>query len=230
MLTRLLVAGLGLVVLAGCGSGGGSAGDEESNAPSGASSAAPAYLEVPGDVDLTEPGTELAFGEDGVIAFERRQKEVGALSVTVQRLERTSFGESFAGWNVDEATSARTPYFVRLVVTNVGQTDLGGMLLDNVLWADDGSTLEAPNYYTRAQLPACTGGPLPTPFATGASAELCQVYFIAPARQLESVSFQPPAGLEAVTWRGEPGKVTKPGKKNKRDKKQDEKQDEKSQG
>lgn len=230
MLTRtrlartVVAAGLALAVaggLAGCGSdeGGKDAGETTSPSPSESSTGPASYLPVPEGVTLTEPGTALGLGDDGVIAFERRQDEVGVLSVVVERIERTSFQESFRGWNVDDATAARTPYFVRVKVTNVGDTDLGGMQLDNVLWADDGSTLEAPNYYTAAQLPACNGAALPTPFATDATAELCQVYFIAPAHSFESVSFPPYGGLDAVTWSGPISKVTKPATPRKGDRK-----------
>lgn len=206
---------LGLVLgAAGCGSEEKKASDDKSAKPSPSVSESPAsYLEVPAGVTLTEPGTQLALGEEGVVAFERRQKEVGTIAVTVDRIERTSFRESFPNWEVDEVTAARTPYFVRLAVTNVGDTDLGGLQLDNVIWADDGTTLEAPNYYTKKQQPACVGGPLPEEFATGATTELCQIFYIAPERTLESISFIPPAGLDAVTWVGEISKVTKPGKK-----------------
>ncbi|TNM41251.1 hypothetical protein FHP29_09665 [Nocardioides albidus] len=183
------------------------------------SSAATDYLPVPDDVTLTEPGSELGLGEEAVVAFQRRQDEVGVLAVTVERVERTSFQESFPGWNVDAATAARTPYFVRVKVTNVGDVDLGGMRLDNVLWADDGTTLEAPNYYKSDQLPLCSGDPLPAPFAADATAELCQVYFIAPTRTLEQVSFPPYGGLDAITWSGELSPVKKPGKPGKQGKK-----------
>ena len=223
-LARLVVAaGLPLALtvgLAGCGSGDGDDRAEGSGSPSpSATGSAPPYLEVPEGVTLTEPGTGLELGEEGVIAFQRRQDENGVLAVTVDRIERTSFQESFKGWNVDDTTAARTPYFVRVTVTNAGETDLGGVRLNNVLWADDGTTLEAPNYYTRQQQPACHGGPLPEPFATGASAELCQVYFIAPDRALERVAFPPFGGLDPVTWSGEVSKVTKPGRAGKSGKK-----------
>ncbi|GAA3537730.1 hypothetical protein [Nocardioides daeguensis] len=207
-----LVAAAGL---AGCGS------DDPKGAKSAkpsatATSTAPAsYLPVPDGVTLTAPGTQLGLGEEGVVAFERRQGEVGVLAVDVQRIERTSFQKSFAGWNVDAATAARTPYFVRVKVTNVGDVDLGGLRLDSVLWGDDGTTLEAPNYYKPRQLPVCSGEPLPTPFAADATAELCQVYFIAPSRSLENVSFPPFGGLDPVTWSGELSPVLKPGKKDK---------------
>lgn len=212
-----VAAGLALAVaggLAGCGSDEGKkdAGDQASPSPSEASTGPAPYLSVPEGVTLTEPGTALDLGEEGVIAFERRQGEIGVLAVVVERIERTSFQESFRGWNIDDATAARTPYFVRVKLTNVGDTDLGGLRLDNVLWADDGSNLEAPNYYTAAQLPVCNGAALPTAFATGAAAELCQVYFIAPAHSLESVTFPPYGGADPVTWSGALSKVTKPAK------------------
>lgn len=220
---RLVAASLtlaGAVGLAGCGSGDGTAGEEASATPTPTESTSPPpYLEVPEGITLTEPGTELALGEEGVIAFQRRQDQVGVLAVTVDRIERTSFQESFAGWNVDDTTAARTPYFVRLSVTNVGDTDLGGLRLDNVLWADDGDNLEAPNYYTAQQLPVCGGGPLPAAFATDATTELCQVYFIAPDHVLESVTFPPFGGLDPITWSGEISKVTKPVKPGKKDRK-----------
>jgi hypothetical protein len=198
--------------LSGCGSD--DTTDTKKAKPTEATSSAAAdYLPVPSDVTLTEPGTQLGLGEEGVVAFQRRQDEVGVLAVSVERIERTSFQESFPGWNVDAATAARTPYFVRVKVTNVGDTDLGGLRLDNVLWGDDGTTLEAPNYYKAEQLPVCSGDPLPTPFAADATAELCQVYFIAPTHALERVSFPPFGGLDPITWSGELSPVQKPGKK-----------------
>ena len=204
--------------LAGCGSDDTEGAEKAEPSATSTASAAADYLPVPSDVTLTEPGTRLGLGEEGVVAFQRRQDEVGVLAVSVERIERTSFQESFPGWNVDAGTAARTPYFVRVKVTNVGDTDLGGLRLDNVLWGDDGTTLEAPNYYEADQLPVCSGDPLPTPFAADATAELCQVYFIAPTHALERISFPPFGGLDPITWSGELSPVQKPGKKGKKDK------------
>ncbi|GAA4801817.1 hypothetical protein ACFQ0K_13340 [Nocardioides caeni] len=176
------------------------------------SSAAPgSYLPVPAGVTLTEPGTALQLGDEGVIAFRIDQNgDAIVLGVSVDRIERTSFQESFPGWDIDATTAARTPYFVRLTVTNLGTRDPGGRGLDSVLWADDGSTLEAPNSYTAEQLAACPGGVLPETFPTDTVAELCQVYFIAPDRELVAVSFVPPAGAEPLTWSGELSPVSTP--------------------
>ena len=216
------IASLALVAgLAGCGSddqSGRQADREtdqssESASPSPTTSSATPYLEPPVGVELTPPGSELGLGEEGVIAVELRQDDTATLAVTVERIERTSFRESFPGWTLDDVTAARTPYFVRLTVTNRSTDDLGGLKLDNIIWADDGTHLEAPAYYSEEQLPACSGGPLPDDFLTDESAELCQAYFIASDRVLESVTFQPPGGLEPITWTGDIGKVQPPKKK-----------------
>ncbi|HWI44013.1 MAG TPA: hypothetical protein VNS81_10360 [Nocardioides sp.] len=209
--------------LSGCGSDDKSAGHEKSSKPSAsgtATSAAP-YLDVGGDVELTAPGTKLGLGQEGVVAWEPRQGVIVAAGVTVERIERTSFQESFPDWNVSDVTAARTPYFVRVKVTNPAENPLAGVSLQ--LWgADDGGTLEAPNFYDRTQLPACSGATaMPPGIRTETPYEMCQVYFIAPGRTLTSVNFQPPAGIDAVTWSGEISKVAQPksSKKSKKDKK-----------
>ena len=141
------------------------------------------------------------------------------LSLSVERIERTSFRQSFAGWKVDATTAARTPYFVRVKATNLGIRGVGRHQLATALWGDDGATLEAANFYSKAQLPACDGDALPDTLAQGASAELCQVYFIAPDHTLEAVAFQPPGGRKPVSWIGPVSKVKLPGKSGRRDKK-----------
>jgi hypothetical protein len=217
-----LAAVLVLGVLAGCGDDDNGPGEGESAKPSPTtsttSSAAP-YLDVPEDVELTEPGTELPLGAEGVIAWEPRQDRVVAAGVTVRRIERTSFQESFPGWKVDDVTAARTPYFVRLTVTNPAAMQLSGVRPQ--LWgADDGGTLEAPNFYDEQQLPSCSGtAGLPATLDAGTPYDLCQVYFIAPGRTLQSITFQPPGDVEPITWAGEISKVEKPKKKKKKAKK-----------
>lgn len=201
---------LALGGLSACGS------DEKPPKPAAtrasASASASSYLPVPATVSLTEPGTELALGQEGTVAFQRRQGQVGVLAVTVTRIEPTTFKASFRGWRIAPATVAsRTPYFVRVKVRNVGELGLAGLRLDGVLYADDGTTLEAPNYYRATQLKSCTGGALPVPFATGATVELCQVYYVTSSRRVESISFQPFGGGEPITWSGPYSKVGKPG-------------------
>lgn len=198
--------------LSGCGSDDKKAGGEKSPSPSPSSTTAALapYLDIDGDVELTPPGTSLGLGQEGVVAWQPRQGLTVAAGVTVERIERTSFQESFKGWNINDVTAARTPYFVRVKVTNPAENPLAGVSLQ--LWgADDGGTLEAPNFYDKSQLPACSGdAALPPGIRTDNPYELCQVYFIAPGRTLKSVNFQPPAGLDAVTWSGPVSSVQQP--------------------
>ena len=214
-LAPALCAGLLVAALTGCGSEdkkSDEATDEKSvtSTPSATAAAPASYLPVPDDVQLTPPGTVLDLGEHAVVAFNPRQDEVAALALTVRKIERTSFQESFAGWTVDDVTAARTPYFVRFSVVNVGDDELGGRTLTNLLWINDGSTLNAANFYTAQQQPLCAGGTLPAAFGTGGTVEMCAVYYLAPAQSFETVTFQPPGGLDPVSWQGAISPVTKP--------------------
>ncbi|MDN5744490.1 MAG: hypothetical protein L0H31_05135 [Nocardioidaceae bacterium] len=215
--TALVASGVALAVLAGCGSDEETSKKKDAKAISSASTSAPApYLDVPEGVTLTEPGIALDLGDKATVAFQRRQDEVDIVEITVERIERTSFRESFATWNLSDDVAARTPYFVRVSLTNADEDDLGGRTLNGVLWANDGSTLEAPNGYTSRALPACAGKSLPKTFPPGASVDLCEVYFIAPAQPLKNMLFQPPGGLEPITWSGKVSKASDPSKKQKK--------------
>lgn len=211
----LAATAVALGALAGCGSDDTGKKKEKDADPSqsATTSVSAPYLEVPDGVTLTDPGTGLPLGDQATVAFERRQDEIDVLTISVDRIERTSFRESFAGWNLSDTVAARTPYFVRLKVTNADDVDLGGRTLEGVLWANDGTTLEAPNSYPSTSLPACSGKTLPKTFAPAETVDLCQVYFIAPSRSLENVLFQPYGGLEPITWSGKISKVSDPSKK-----------------
>ena len=75
------------------------------------------------------------------MAYEIRQGVVGVLDLTVTRLEKTSFEESFVGWDLSAETKEAKPYFVRASVTNRGETDLGGLNLQPLYIVDGNDTL-----------------------------------------------------------------------------------------
>lgn len=199
---RVLVGLLLLATLAGCGDAETGAGPDASpGAEASTAVESAAYLETPEGVTLTEPGSELALGESATIAWEPREGATAVLDLTVDRIERTTFDASFQGWQIDAATAAMTPYFVRASATNVSGEDLGGVAV--LLWGrDDAGTLVDRQRFTDQTFRPCPSGDLPAPFADGASTTLCFVYLIAPGRTLDAVAFPPPAGLDPVLWRG----------------------------
>ena len=56
------------------------------------------YLPVPDGVELTAQGSPLDVGDKAVVAYEPRQDVVGALEITVTRLEDADF-DQFVGWD-----------------------------------------------------------------------------------------------------------------------------------
>jgi hypothetical protein len=204
----LVVTLTAALALAGCGddeSGGAEEGPEPSTSESAADmpsdGAAPAYLEAPDDVELTEPGTELALDDAATAAWTPRQDLVGVVDVTVTGLERANLTRDFAGYRFEGAAASSTPYFVRAEVENTGETDLGGRRLP-LYGVDDAGRLIEPSVIDRAFEP-CPGSTLPAAFAPGDSDESCLVYLVGEGHQLVSVMFRPPEGVAPLTWTGE---------------------------
>jgi hypothetical protein len=207
-------------VLTGCGGDGGNNNDSDDGSPSPGSETSEgeeSYLPVPDGVELTEPGSELGVGESGVIAWQPRQDFVGVLDITITRLEKTSFAESFEGWDVKaEQKKDVTPYFVHATVTNVGDTNLSERLVP--LYASDtADTLVEPTKFTEEFKP-CPGGSLPRGYVSDETAKVCMVYLIGNGLELGGVTFRPTEDFEAITWRGEIQAIEKPKDNKKNDK------------
>jgi hypothetical protein len=207
---------LSLGALTGCSDDGGDGDQQGSDDPSQsptseATESDEPYLPVPDGVELTEPGSELGVGEAAVIAWQPRQNLVGVLDVDVTRLERTSFAESFEGWDVKAEQKKKVrPFFVRATVTNRGETNLSGRLVP--LYAvDSADALVEPTKFTDDFKP-CPGGNLPEGFSGDDTAKLCLVYLIAPGEQLTGVTFRPTADFEAITWTGKIEPIERPEK------------------
>ena len=214
MLTRtstgLVSALLGLALLAGCSGGGSDEGgsDEE---PTTSASASP-YLPVPDAVELTAQGSSLAVGDTATVAWEPRQDSVGVIDVTVDRLERTTFKKSFAGFKITDENKATNPFFVRVTVTNTGETDLGGRRIP--LYAVDGENRLVDYSGFASTFAPCPSTDFPKPFAPGTSAQFCLVYLVPDKGELTAVSFRPVQEVNPITWTGELSEpeTTAPGK------------------
>ena len=214
---------LALGVLSGCGGGGdgNDSDDEGDGAPSSSSETTAAdesYLPVPDGVELTEPGADLAVGEPALIAWQPRQDLVGVLDIAVTRLEKTSFAESFEGWDVKaEQKQKVTPYFVHLTAANRGDTNLSQRLVP--LYAvDSKDTLIEPTKFTEEFKP-CPGGTLPKGFSTNDTTDLCMVYLVGNGLKLTGVTFRPDENFDPITWTGPIERIEKPEKDKKKKKK-----------
>lgn len=225
---------LGAALLAGCSSddggdsGSGDQGSSGAASPNGTDSpssgaepgaepseTAEPYLPVPDGVELTPPGTTLELGETAVVAWEPRQKTVGVLEITVKRLERTSFEKSFEGWKLEPQVRRTTPYFVRAKLTNVGDTDLGGVEVP--LYIVDGKNALVRYSRFASTFKPCNSSDLPKKFAPGRERDVCLVYLAPDRGRLTAVSFRPTEEFDPITWTGEVRRLDKPakgGKKN----------------
>ncbi len=196
-------------LLAGCAGNSESSEDEPSesaaSSPS-ASSTSPvadeaSYLPAPEGVELTAQGSDLAVGDSAVVAWEPRQELVGVLDITVSRLERTSFDESFEGWQLDAQTRTTTPYFVRVGIENTGDSDVGGR--DVPLYAVDPTDTLIQASTFQARFDPCPGnGVFPETFGPGDAKDICLVYLVPDGGELTAVSFRPNQDFDPITWTG----------------------------
>lgn len=159
----------------------------------------PSELPVPDGVVVTEPGTELALGEPATLAWQPRQEQVGVVKAEVREAERTSFRRSFSGWQLDDATRATTPWFVRVALRNVGEEELGGRAVPLYGLGSSGRLIQASSFSTR--FTPCPGnGLFPPEFAPQEQAERCLVLFVPEGEELEGVAFRPSDAVEAIVW------------------------------
>lgn len=210
---RLVVAVLMVGLLGGCSGSTPESEDPEEQPSETSASSSPepsttsptagetSYLPVPEGVELTPQGSDLAVGDAAVVAWEPRQDLVGVLDVTVTRLERTSFDESFQGWQLDAETRRSTPYFVRVSVENAGDSEVGGR--DVPLYAvDPADTLISASTF-QARFEPCPGnGVFPKTFGPGDAKDLCLVYLVPDGGELTAVSFRPSQDFDPITWTG----------------------------
>jgi hypothetical protein len=165
----------------------------------GVASGYPSVSTAPG-VALTSPGKALQVGETATVAWQPTQHVTGVLGLTVTALERTSFEQSFKGWELDDATKSNAPYFVTATVRNDGTTDLGGRPVPLYGLAASGALVEASSFAT--DFKPCRPSVLPTPFPAGASAQVCLVFLIPNGGALDGVSFRPSQAFDPITWSG----------------------------
>jgi hypothetical protein len=195
-------------LLAGCSGddkgpdvGGGSSSSGTSGETGTASASATPTLPVPAGVELSPEGSQLAVGDTATVAYELRQGVVGALDIKVSRLEKTSFKKSFVGWDLDQAQKSSNPYFVRVTLTNRGDTDLGGKHIPLYIVDGNNTLVEATTF--ASAFPPCQPGVFPKKFKTGHTMRACLVFLSPKKGDLTAVSFRPTQEYDPITWTGE---------------------------
>lgn len=166
-----------------------------------ASAAQTPSLPVPAGVELSPEGSQLAVGDTATVAYELRQGVVGVLDIKVKRLEKTSFKKSFVGWDLDQAQQNSNPYFVRVTLTNRGDTDLGGKRVPLYIVDGTNTLVEATTF--ASAFPPCQPGVFPKKFKPGHTMRACLVFLSPKKGELTAVSFRPTQEFDPITWTGE---------------------------
>jgi len=165
------------------------------------SASATPSLPVPAGVELSPEGSQLAVGETATVAYQLRQGVVGVLDIKVTRLEKTSFKKSFVGWDLDQAQKSSNPYFVRVTLTNRGDTDLGGKHIPLYMVDGNNTLVEATTF--ASAFPPGQPGVFPKKFKSGHSMKACLVFLAPKKGELTAVSFRPTQEFDPITWTGE---------------------------
>ncbi len=162
--------------------------------------ASPSVTPPPG-VTLTEPGTELEFGETATVEYSPSQSVGSVLSLEVKDATRGRLSD-LKGFDLDTPYKRQANYyFVNVVVENLGDTDLGGrdVPLNGV---NDKNTLLPPVVFQSA-FPRCPSERLPKKFGTGERFKTCLVFLSPDKGALTAVSYRPVETAEPITWTGE---------------------------
>ncbi len=192
------VTALGVVAalaLAGC-----SDSDKPSDAASGSTSPTPTESETPTGPELTEPGSQLAFGDTATVSYKVRTQGT-VLELTVSSAQQGQL-KDFVGFDMSDPLQKNASYFyVRVGVKNAGEEKLGGV--DVPLWGISGTnTLLPPVKFTSA-FKKCPTDQLPDAFAPGDSFRTCLVFLSPNKGSLEGVSYRPLASFDPIEWHGQ---------------------------
>ena len=213
------VAAASALVLSACG-GGDSEGDadaDETGTP-----APSATAETPEGVELTEPGTQLDYGDSAVVDFKLR-KQATLLDLKVKNAVQGSL-KDFSGFDMSDPYQKKANYYyVRVRVENVGEDEIGDV--DVPLQGISGDNTLLPLVRFTSSFAKCDTEPVPKKFKPGKTHYTCLVFLSPNKGTLEGVSYRPFESFDPIEWRGQ---VEAPVTTTKQSKKSDKKGSEKS--
>jgi hypothetical protein len=164
---------------------------------------------------LTRPGSRLAFGDTATVRYKPDQKRSTRLELTVKDASLGSM-KDFSGFILDDQSKASSPYYVDVVVKNVGDGAIGGGPVP--LWGVDARNTLLPAATFTTSFPKCPSKPLPAKFGPGDRYRACLVYLAPDNGTMTSVSYRPDQAFDPVRWTGKiatqaPGGKASPTKK-----------------
>ena len=191
--------------------------DDESTSPEPTPSAT---TEAPEGQEVTEPGTQLTFGDTATVAFED-EDQATALKLRVDSAEQGSL-EDFEGFDLDDPYKKRgNYYYVRVMVKNSGKDTVGDVPVP--LWGISGENTLLQAVEFKSSFAKCPTQPLPAKFKPKDTFKTCLVFLSPDKGKLQGVSYRPTEDFVPIEWRGQV-KMLETGKKKQKKKKKDEKE------
>ena len=184
------------LLLAACGGN-----DKAAEQPTPTTSPSPSStVNVPKDVELTDVGADLSFGEAATVIYEPDQNTGTVLELTVKKATQGTI-KDFSGFVLDPRTQASTPYYVDVAVKNVGEGEVGGTSVP--LWGVDAkNTLLPPAAFTTT-FRRCPSEKLPKALKPDASFSTCLVFLAPDKGTMKAVSFRPNQQFDPIQWTGD---------------------------
>lgn len=172
----------------------------EPTAPTPATS--PPYLPVPKKVTLTEPGSNLRFGDPAVVAWRapRRNNRVAVVELSVDRVARVDLS-ALGGWKLNRRARRSTPYYVQVSARSLSRTDVSGLPVPLYAVNQDDALVQAASF--AGTFVPCPSGPFPDGLKVGRKpVEVCLLFLIPRGGRLAAVAFRPSARFNPINWTG----------------------------
>jgi hypothetical protein len=208
-----VLAVVAALTLAGCGGGNDGEGNDAAETPSATPTPSPTRAAEVDGVEVTAPGTQLAFGDVATVEHEVQDK-TALLDITVESAVQGALSD-FAGFDLDDPYKKRgNYYYVRVSVENSGKKRFGGGPVP--LWGISGENTLLQAVAFKSAFKKCPTEPLPDGFKPGATFKTCLVYLSPNKGSLEGVSYRPSEDVVPIEWHGNvkmlPEKKSKRGK------------------
>jgi hypothetical protein len=193
----LAAAAVGALVLSACG---GEASDDANDEASSGNPSPTASVETPEEVEITEPGTQLRYGQRATVDYKIR-KQGTVLELGVRSAKQGSL-KDFAGFNMADPYQRNANYFyVDVLAKNVGEDPLSKV--DVPLWGISGDNTLLPPVRFTSSFKKCVTEPVPKNFRPGKTHRTCLVFLSPNKGTLEGVSYRPVESFDPIEWRGQ---------------------------